>query len=116
MRQAIWTGMTGILLAVTGCDEFVTTDKPAPATSVDVVGDPSDPVADSTEESDILAAETMTSEQALADTDSNADAKASTDESSKSPGDDRASDSAASVEKTKAAPLKTTRRESNNTK
>lgn len=52
MRSFITFAFIGILANLTGCNEFVATNEPV--TAIDVVGDPSDPVADSMEPADIL--------------------------------------------------------------
>jgi hypothetical protein len=69
MRGSIWVTLVASVVALTGCSEFITTDKPAPTSVVDVVGDPSDPVAESTEQSDILGAEYSATVQIFADSD-----------------------------------------------
>lgn len=112
MRGSIWAMLIGSIVTLTGCDEFMTTDKPAPASVVDVVGDPSDPVADSTEPSEILGAENGASVQILADSDSNPASGEPAESDADSPeGPSIGVDQANTLDKSKTNRLRTTKRE-----
>lgn len=117
MRGSIWVTLVASVVALTGCSEFITTDKPAPTSVVDVVGDPSDPVAESTEQSDILGAENSATVQIFADSDSDsANSEPSESETDALGGPSIGTDQANAVEKSKIDRLKTTKRETNVTK
>lgn len=61
-----------ILIGASGCNEFVSTGEPV--TAIDVVGDPTDPVADSMEPADILGSAIPASDESETLTDNKSDA------------------------------------------
>ena len=113
MRQTLWMFTAVTILLVTGCSEFMTSETAAPNTVVDVVGDPSDPVADSTEPSEILGADDSTSIQIIAE----ADSDPVKGESSEGDADvSNGADQANKLEKQKSNRLNTARRGTSITK
>ena len=116
MRKLVWILLVGGFGCVPGCSEFVGPVVRTTDTTIDVVGDPSDPVSNSSKQADVLGAGIPSLENAESNSDlipSSTEPAQISDEAEVSVFGTDNSDVVGSTEAEKPDQLKTTSRDSN---